>query len=107
MSGVMPDGNDYALAKELASAVSTQAQVANRMWLALITVSLFAVLPHVPTKDGYLFLPFGLGEVNAIWFHTVVYSILLILAIAFSSAHAQQMRAQSLAINSLPESSQV
>jgi hypothetical protein len=99
----MSDDSNLELAKELASAFSTQAQVANRMWLVLMTVSLFAVLPPVP-KNGNLSLPFGLPEVNAKGFHTIVYFSLVILAIAFASAHAQQMRAQKLAIDLLPES---
>lgn len=83
--------------KELATAVSTQAQVANRAWLALTTVALVAVIPHVRKENADLALPFGLGEVNSIVFGTVAFSILVVLAIAFAAAHAQQIRAQKLA----------
>src|ERR1700680_2883174 len=86
-----------AIVKELADAVSTQAQVTNRSWLGLITVSLFAVLPRVPTRDGNVPLPFSLGEVSPVWFHGIVFVILIVMAIAFASAHAQQVRAQKLA----------
>lgn len=97
----MSDDRNHDLVKELASAVSTQAQFANRMWLALMTVAFFAVLPRVPASSGNLSLPFSLGEVNAMWFHLIVFSILVVLAIAFASAHAQHIRAQSLAQDSL------
>ena len=83
--------------KELAGAVSTQANVANRAWVAMITVALFAVLPHLPTKEGTVALPFSLGVADPKWFHAVVFSILIILCIAFAAAHAQQVRAQKLA----------
>ena len=85
------------LVRELASAVSTQAHVANRAWFALMTVTLLAVLPPVSAKDGNMSLPFSLGVVDPIWFHLVVYSVLVVLAIAFAAAHAQQVRAQRLA----------
>jgi len=86
-----------ALVKELAVAVSTQAQVANRTWLALMSVALLAVLPRIPKPSGNVNLPFGLGEVDPIWFHAVLFSIFVVLAIAFASAHIQQARAQKLA----------
>ena len=91
--------------KELASAVSTQAQVANRAWLALTTVALVATIPHVPKENGNLALPFGLGDVKPAVFDTVALSILVVLSIAFAAAHAQQIRAQKLAqreLDSLP-----
>jgi hypothetical protein len=84
------------LVKELAGAVSTQAEVANRMWLGLITVALFALIPHVPT-NGTVALPFSLGDVSPVWFHGIVFSILVVLAVSFASAHTQQVRAQKLA----------
>jgi len=93
----MDERERRALVKELAGAVSVQAQVANRAWLSLITVALFAVLPRVPTKDGNVSLPFSLGEVDPIWFHAVVFFILVVLTIFFAAAHAQQVRAQKLA----------
>jgi hypothetical protein len=95
----MPIGEDEmrSLVRELAGAVSTQAQVANRAWIALMTVAFFAVLPRSPSKAGNLPLPFNLGEVDAAWFHVVAFSILVVLTITFAAAHAQQIRAQRLA----------
>lgn len=83
------------LVKDLAAAVSTQAEVANRTWLALITVAVVALIPHDSSKD--ISLPFNLGGVSPSWFHGVVFSLLAVLAIAFASAHSQQVRAQQLA----------
>jgi hypothetical protein len=100
----MPDDRNHKLIKELASAVSTQAQFANRIWLALMTVALFAVLPHVPKSNGNLSLPFNLGEVDAMWFHTVVFALLVVLVITFASAHPQHIRAHSLAQDSISAS---
>jgi hypothetical protein len=84
------------LIKEIAAAVSVQAQVANRSWLALMTVALIAVLPRNTAKSGNVSLPFNLGEVDASWFHAVVFSILVVLAIAFAAAYAQAVRAHKL-----------
>jgi hypothetical protein len=92
----MSDDDPRAVVRELARAVSTQAQVANRLWIVLMTVAFFAVLPLEPT-DGKLPLPFGFGKVDAVLFHSIVYSILVVVALAFASAHAQQVRAQRLA----------
>ncbi len=87
----------HDLVKDLAGAVSTQAHVANRAWLALITVALFAVLPHVPDRHGNISLPFNLGDVDQVWFHAIAFSLLIVLTIFFAAAHAQQVRAQKLA----------
>jgi hypothetical protein len=81
------------LVKDFANAVSTQADVANRTWLALMSVAIVAMIPHA---NGVT-LPFSLGEVPPSWFHGVVFSFLAVLAIAFASAHSQQVRAQTLA----------
>jgi hypothetical protein len=86
-----------ALISELAEAVSTQARVANRAWIALITVALFAVLPREGSAGGNVSLPWSIGEVNQTWFHAVVFLILVVLTIYFAAAHAQQIRAQRLA----------
>ena len=111
MSAAAPTGMDdkeqRGLVKELAEAVSTQAKVANRTWLALMTVSLYALIPHTPTDKGNISLPFNLGDVPLLWFSGLVFSFLVVLAIAFASAHSQQVRAQKLAhsvIDSLGES---
>jgi hypothetical protein len=94
--------------ERLAKAVSTQAEVANRIWLGLVTVSIVGLLPRVPIRDspGYSDLPLGLGRAADTSFHLIVFLILVVLAIAFSAAHAQQIRAQALAqdfINTLPQ----
>jgi len=81
------------LVKDLAVGVSTQADVANRAWLALISAAIIALIPHAKGVS----LPFSLGEVPQPWFHGVIFSFLVVLAIAFASAHSQQVRAQKLA----------
>lgn len=93
----MTEPEKRALVSELAGAVSTQATVANRTWLALITGALFAVLPRTQDpKNGNLSLPWNIGEVDPGWFHAIAFFILVVLAISFASAHAQQIRAQKL-----------
>jgi hypothetical protein len=94
---VIDEKTSRDLVKELAEAVSTQAQVTNRTWLALITVALFALVPRASTTGGNISLPFNLGDVSPIWFHGLVLSLLAILSVAFASAHSQQVRAQKLA----------
>lgn len=85
--------------KELAAAVSTQAQVSNRAWLGLMTLALVALLPRVETggQAGNVTLPFGVGPVDAASFSIVLFWMLVVFTIAFSAAHAQQVRAQKLA----------
>lgn len=99
-SSEMQDIEYRDLIKQLADAVSVQAKFANRTWLAMVTVSLFAILPRVPS-DGTLVLPFSLGKVDQSSFYLVVFGVLAILTTAFASAHAQQVRAQKLAQKSL------
>jgi len=91
------DREHRVLVRELADGVSTQAHVANSAWIALMTVALLAVLPRAPADHGDVSLPFSLGQVDQNWFQTVVFCILLVLSIAFASAHAQQVRALKLA----------
>ena len=58
-----------SIVKELAGAASAQSQVANRYWIALITVALVAVLPRPEQSEG-MWLPSGLGPiepVSSIW----------------------------------------
>jgi hypothetical protein len=86
------DANRTAV-KEFATAVSTQAQVANRIWLGLMTVALIALLPRESASPGKLDLPFSLGKVDGETFSVIVSSMLVVLTIAFSSAYAQQSRA--------------
>jgi hypothetical protein len=93
----MTEPERRALVSELAGAVSTQAKVANRAWLSLITGALFAVLPRAQDpKNGNLSLPWNIGEVDPRWFHAIAFFILVVLAISFASSHAQQIRAQKL-----------
>ena len=89
------------LIKELARAASVQTQVSNRSWLALISVFVVALLPR--TQVAEFTLPFGLGPVSATWFHFVMFSLLVVLGIAFAAAQAQQVRAQLLANYALRE----
>lgn len=93
----MTESERRSLTTDFAEAVSTQAKVANRAWLSLVTVALFAVLPRVPASDGNISLPWNIGEVSPAWFHTIAFFILAVLAIFFAAAHAQQIRAQILA----------
>ncbi len=90
---------DAQTIKELAAAVSLQAQVSNRVWLGLLTVAVITLLPRVPKAGppNELDLPFGLGQVDASWFYVILFLMLVVLTIAFSAAHAQQVRAQKLA----------
>jgi hypothetical protein len=90
---------------EFATAVSTQAQVTNRIWLGLVTVALLALLPRESTAADQVTLPFNLGKANAHTFSVIVFLLLVVLTIAFSSAYAQQFRAQRLThsfIKSIP-----
>jgi hypothetical protein len=92
--------------KEFADAVSTQAQVTNRIWLGLMTVALVALLPRESTTAGQVKLPFNLGQADAATFSVMIFLFLVVLTIAFSSAYAQQFRAQRLAqlfINAIPK----
>ena len=97
----MIQDDELKSAKALADAVSTQAQVANRSWLAMMTLALFAVLPRELSTAHTISLPFSLGSVPASSFYAVVYPLMIILVIAFSSAHAQQITAQNHAQNIL------
>ena len=99
VAAMTQESDDRGIVKELAAAVSTQAQVANRIWLALMTVVVVAVLPRVSPADGgrKVPLPLGLGDVDSVWFDVFIFALLVILTIAFASAHAQQTRAVELA----------
>ncbi|MFH1726452.1 MAG: hypothetical protein ABII00_17720 [Elusimicrobiota bacterium] len=94
--------------KDLASAVSTQARVANRLWLTLMTVVVFTLLQLTGAgqQTQGIALPLGLGSVSPETLYPVLFSLLIILSVAFASAHAQQVRARKLAegyIGSLSE----
>jgi hypothetical protein len=96
MTATENNGNRQVI-KEFATSVSTQAQVANRIWLSLMTVALVALLPREAATVGKVALPFGFGQVDASTFSVIVFAMLVVLTIAFSSAYAQQFRAQMLA----------
>ena len=82
----------------LATAVSTQSQVANRFWITLMTVALFALLPRInPAETQTINLPLGLGSVEPASLYPVLFAVLIVLIVAFAAAHAQQVRAQKLA----------
>ncbi len=103
--------DDRAIVRELAAAVSTQAQVSNRTWIALMAVVVVAVLPRVsPVADRKeVPLPLGLGPVDPAWFDPFIFAVLVVLTIAFAAAHAQQVRAEKLAqsvVDSLVEAGQ-
>jgi hypothetical protein len=89
------------LIKELASAVSIQVQVSNRHWIALATLSLIALLPRDPSPT--FALPFGLGSVPPDAFYLALFGLLAVMSLAFSSAHAQSMRATRMAHKALNE----
>src|ERR1051326_4912506 len=86
------------IVKGLADAVSTQSEATNKIWLALITAALFALIPHDP-KATSITLPFSLGDVPQAWFHGFAFTFLWALAVAFAAIHSQQVRAQKLAQN--------
>jgi hypothetical protein len=85
--------------KELAGAATVQTQASNRAWITLITVALIAILPRSQALE--IALPLGLGAVAAVSFHLVMFALLIVLLIAFAAAHAQQVRAQRLAISAI------
>jgi hypothetical protein len=84
-----------SIVRELAAAASAQSQVANRYWIALITVCLIAVLPR--PKEAEMSLPFDVGPIEPSSFYLAMFALLVVLNIAFASAHAQQIRVQRLA----------
>jgi hypothetical protein len=109
-SMAMVDDAAVQTIKDLASAVSTQAQVSNRTWLGLLTVAAFALLPQAPNvpQPHELTLPFGFPPVDAVTYNVTLFLLLVVLAIAFSAAQAQTVRAQMLAqsfLNSLADRS--
>jgi len=64
----------------------------------MITVEAYALLPHNPdTATSLITLPFGFGEAPPNLFYGVIYLLLIVLMIAFCTAHAQQLMAQELA----------
>lgn len=86
-----------SIVKELAAAASIQAQAANRLWLALMTVVVFALFHRSPSPTGGADIPGGIGSIPDAAYVPVLLVLLAVLSVAFASAHAQHVRAQKLA----------
>jgi hypothetical protein len=79
--------------REHIAAVSTQAQLANRFWLGLMTIVVIVLLP----KPTNLEFSIGFGKVSladAASFYLFLFLMLIVLTIGFSAAYAQNMRTQ-------------
>lgn len=98
MNAEAPQNEHLVSVKDLAEAVSTQARIANRSWLVLMTVALVVL---VPREGSHFELPLDIGEVAAEWFFPVAFLVLSVMLIGFCVAHAQQVRAQTLAQTSV------
>lgn len=85
--------------KDLAEAFSGQSKLSNRLWIALIAVTIFIILPVPLSNSGKSDreLPFGFGHVETNDFDLIALVILAVLTIAFCQAHAQAIRAYRLA----------
>ena len=79
--------------KDLAAAASTQARVANRYWLVLLVIGVFAAVPK-KVSNGYIELPFKLGSIEEHDYVLLGLLMLTVIIIAFCSAHAQTLRVQ-------------
>lgn len=90
------NGKDMQNIKELAAAVSTQARVSNQAWLGLLAVAVAALLPQ-SSDGGLLELPGRIGKVDATLYYPTLFAMLVVVTLAFCSAQAQTVRAQSLA----------
>lgn len=90
------DSELVTLLRELSEAVSLQAKIANKLWIALITVAVINFLPvtQAASQPKTRTLPFNLGEVDSNVFGSVAYLMLVVIVIAFAAAHAQQIRSQ-------------
>ena len=93
--------NRSSVVKELAEATSAQSQVANRYWIALITVALVSLLAEPSNKP--VTLPLDFGEIPPSRFYFAAFWLLAVLTTAFSSAHAQVVRVQRMAHNSMDD----
>lgn len=93
------------LLKELTSGFSAQAKTSNKYWGLLMLVSIISVLNY-SNSDNSIGLPFNLGEVTPVDFHSIVLLMICALAIAFASAWLQQVRTRDLiqrVIDNTPE----
>lgn len=82
--------------KCLAEAVSLQTRIANRIWMALIFLAAYVLIPRV-TDSEKIILPFGLGTVMDKHFYLISYTSLVVLYISFCVAYIQAMRSSILA----------
>lgn len=89
----------------IANAVSLQARVANRFWIALAALSLIVLVVEPSTAGDVrtIQLPLELGSVSEQKFYPTACVVLSILAIAFAVSHSQQLRANSRAQELLSE----
>ena len=98
------------IVRDLADGISVQTRTLNRLWLTMIVLAVFVVLPesaNTTPSQGRQF-PFGFGTVNPEWFNPFACIFLSILSIAFASAHAAVLRGTLLAhaaIDSLEQDS--
>jgi len=84
--------------RDLAEGASNQIKVSNRIWIGLIVLSIFVILPRSHIEGTNLVpLPFGLPSLEVTHFYVVSTLLLSVFIIAFCVAHAQSMRALNLA----------
>ena len=84
--------------KDLAEAASNQIKIGNRMWIGLIVLSIFVILPRSAIEGtNMVSLPFGFPDVDLTHFHFVSILLLSVFIIAFCQAHAQSIRSLKLA----------
>ena len=90
--------NSTQTIKDLAEAASNQIKIGNRIWIGLIILSIFIILPR-PNIQGMktVSLPFDFPDVEFIYFYFVSILLLSVFIIAFCQAHAQSIRALKLA----------
>lgn len=85
------------IVQTLAEAVSTQARIANKRWLGLMTVAVLALLPRKGQGAEKLFdLPW-FGKLDASTFYWLAFAMLIVLSIGLAAAHAHTFTSQELA----------
>jgi len=80
------------IVKNLAEAFSGQSKIGNRLWIGVIAVTSFIVLPAPPSSSGKSDreLPFGFGYVDSSDFDLIALLILAVLTIAFFVRHMRK-----------------
>jgi hypothetical protein len=91
----MNESEKRVFIRDLASAASTHARVADRAWIAVITVAVASIF-QTPGKDVFLLFNFRVTDTTS--FYTLSFGLLAVLLVAFSAAHAQQVRVIQLAL---------